>query len=155
MADTVEQVESTETIKQEETRTFTQAEVDAIVHKRLKDYDNLKAKAQRLDELEEASKTELQKATERADALQAQLDTIKQEKELSDMRNKISAETGVPAHLLSGSTEEECATQAKAILDFAKPNPYPTVKDSGENNKPRSKTDAELFGEWFDTALPK
>ena len=58
-----------ETVNQEVTeateRTFTQAEVDAIVGDRLKrdrakysDYDDLKAKAAKFDELEEANKSE-------------------------------------------------------------------------------------------------
>lgn len=51
-------------------RTFTQADVDRIVQDRLArvkaptDYDELKAKAARLDEIEEANKTELQKLQE-------------------------------------------------------------------------------------------
>ena len=55
----------------EEQKTFTQEEVDALIKKRLArvksdvpaDYEELKSKAQKFDELEEANKTELQKAT--------------------------------------------------------------------------------------------
>ena len=50
-------------------KTFTQSQLDAIVADRLKrerekypDYDDLKAKAARLDELEAANKSELEKA---------------------------------------------------------------------------------------------
>ena len=57
-----------ETVKQEESKTFTQDELNAIVSDRLKrerekyaDYESLKEKATKLDEIEEASKTELQK----------------------------------------------------------------------------------------------
>lgn len=57
-------------------KTFTQADLDRIVQERLArvktappaDYDDLKQKAARLDEIEAANKTELQKQQERADA---------------------------------------------------------------------------------------
>ena len=52
-------------------KTFTQAELDAIVADRLArerakypDYENLKAKAAKYDAAEEAGKSELQKATD-------------------------------------------------------------------------------------------
>ena len=66
---------------QAEEKTFTQDDVNRIVQSRIvevknkyADYDDLKAKATKFDEMEEAEKTELQKATEKADALQAQLE---------------------------------------------------------------------------------
>lgn len=82
-----------ETVKQElldtatngeqQEHTFTQAELDRIVTERVRresakfsDYEEIKAKASKFDEAEEANKTELQKATERADSLQAQLDAL-------------------------------------------------------------------------------
>ncbi|MBQ1571918.1 MAG: hypothetical protein IIZ78_12380, partial [Clostridiales bacterium] len=56
-----------ETATQQEARTFTQDELNAIVGKRLAeekgkyaDYDVLKAKAAKFDEAEEAAKSELQ-----------------------------------------------------------------------------------------------
>ncbi len=62
-------------------KTFTQTELDAIIGDRLArerqkygDYDSLKAKAAEYDKTQEASKSELQKATEKAGALQKELD---------------------------------------------------------------------------------
>lgn len=56
--------------------TFTQEQVDAMVKERVKrekakyaDYDDLKAKASKVDEYENASKSELEKAQEKAEAL--------------------------------------------------------------------------------------
>ncbi|MBQ3979969.1 MAG: phage capsid protein, partial [Lachnospiraceae bacterium] len=81
MSETVNQ--DTQQTAAEPERTFTQSEMDAIIRDRLKrerekyaDYDALKEKAGRFDAAEEAQKSELQKATERADALQAQLDSM-------------------------------------------------------------------------------
>ena len=69
---------------QEEPRTFTQEEVDRIVGDRLQrerakyaDFDAMKKKAAKFDEAEQAQKSELQKATERAEALQKELDILK------------------------------------------------------------------------------
>ena len=126
-----------------QTRTFTQDEVNAIVGKRLAeekgkfaDYEDLKAKAAKYDEAEEASKSELQKATERANTLEAELNGLKKAEEVRQMREKVAKETGIPSNLLNGSTEEECKAQAEVIKAYATPNGYPRIKDAGETPKP-------------------
>lgn len=65
----------------QEVRTFTQEEVNSFLAKDRKqmaekyaDYEALKEKAARLDQIEEDAKSELQKATERAEKLQAEFD---------------------------------------------------------------------------------
>jgi len=127
-----------------QSRTFTQDEVNAIVGKRLAeekskfaDYEEIKAKAAKFDEAEEANKSELQKAVERANNLEAELNGLKKTEEVRQTREKIATETGIPAHLLTGDTEEACKAQAEAIKAFATPN-YPKVKDSGEVPKTAS-----------------
>ena len=95
-----------ETVNQEmqnaegEQKTFTQEEVNSIVAERLgrdrqkySDYESLKQKAEEFDKLQEANKSELQKATERADALEKQLADIMKANEVRDIRSKISKET--------------------------------------------------------------
>lgn len=133
-------------------KTFTQSELNAIIADRLSkvtakyaDYDDLKAKASKYDEAEEASKSELQKVTESRDALQAELDSLKQETAVRQTRDKVAESKGVPAHLLTGNTEDECAAQADAILAFAKKPDYPTVKDGGETVPPSQKSAEEAF----------
>ena len=137
-------------------RTFTQAELDAIVQDRLKrerdkysDYDALKEKAQQYDEAKEAEKTELEKATERAAALQTELDGLKHFNEVRALRDKVALATGVPAALLSAETEEELTEQANKILEFAKPNAYPTVKDAGEVARVGKKSPEDQLADWF------
>ena len=85
---------------EEQARTFTQDELNAIVGKRLAeekgkyaDYEELKKKAAAFDEAEEAQKSELQKATERADQLQSQLDKMLKADEIRKVREKVAAET--------------------------------------------------------------
>ena len=141
--------------QQNNERTFTQAEMNAIISDRLSrerskyaDYDDLKAKAQQFDAAQEAGKTELQKANEKAVKLQAQLDSMTRANTLRDIRGKVAAATGVPAELLSGDTEEACTAQAQAILKFAQPG-YPRVRDGGEvRNKPTGST-RQQFADWF------
>lgn len=151
-----------ETVKQETAteKTFTQEQVNDIVSERLKraeakyeDYDALKEKAARLDELEEKNKTELEKATERAAALQGELDAIKKENEVKAIREKVASETGVPVNLITGTTEEECSEQARAIAEFAKPMGYPSVKDGGEVHQVTTRSTRDQFAEWAGQAF--
>ena len=146
-----------ETVNQEEVKTFTQEEVDAIVGDRLKrerakyaDYDALTEKAGKYD----AEQTELQKIIEARDSLQAEVDSMKAAEVLRIMREKVSQETGVPVHLLTGDTEEDCKSQAEAINNFAKPRNYPAVKDGGEANiNVGKKTTRQQFADWANEAF--
>lgn len=141
-------------------KTFTQDEVNAIVKDRLTragakyaDYDALKEKADKFDQLEEANKTELQKATERADALQVELNELKEANTLRDLRNKVAEDTGIPVHLLTGKTEEECRSQAEAIAAFAKPSSYPNVRDAGEVQHMGGGSTRDKFKDWFESNI--
>lgn len=151
-----------ETVNQEQAtkienaeKTFTQSELNAIISDRLKresekyaDYETLKEKASRFDEIEEASKTELQKANERAAKLETELSQLRKNEEIRTIREKVATEHGIPASLLSGDSEETCTEQAKALLEFKSAATYPTVKDGGEiqNNLKRSTRDE--FADW-------
>lgn len=141
-------------------RTFTQEEVNAIVGKRLaeekgkySDYEDLKAKAAKYDEAEEAQKTELQKVTERANNLEAELSQIKKANEVRTMRENVSKETGIPANLLTGATEEECKAQADAIKAFAQPSGYPKVRDGGEIPKQPGGSAVQQFADVLSTVF--
>ena len=104
-------------------KTFTQADVDAIVDKRLArerekyaDYDAIKAKAAKFDEAEQAAKSELQKAQEAAAELQTKLSAREKELAAVKARGKVAAEMNVPEGLLTGETEEACKAQAEKLL---------------------------------------
>ena len=142
MSETVHQEQTTQTAAQPE-RTFTQAEMDAIIGDRLNrerqkyaDYAELKAKALKFDEAENASKTELQKATEKAAALEQELNTLKTQQQVAGIRAKVAQETGVPAALLYGDDEATCKEQAAAILKFAQPAIYPDIRKSKGTRSP-------------------
>lgn len=126
MNETVNQETNGTAAAQQENRTFTQDEVNAIVADRLTrerakyaDYDDLKGKAGRADE-----------ADSRAAALQQQLDAMKADNDLREMKQRVSAATGVPAALLTGDTEESCTEQAHEIMQFAAPS-YQAIPDGG------------------------
>lgn len=130
-----------------EARTFTQEEVNAIVEKRISrvkstppaDYEELKAKAAKFDELEEANKSELEKANDaaarekaKADDWKAKYEALEAEsRRATDVREK-AAEYGVDAEMLArmeGDVEEN-AKFLKA-RDDAKPK-FGDMQDGGE-----------------------
>lgn len=144
-----------------EVKTFTQDEVNNIVGERLArerekyegiNLDELKAKAAEYDKLEEANKTELQKASEKVANLEAELASIKKTNEVKDMRSKVASEYNVPLVLLTGDTEDECVEQANAIKTYANPG-YPEVKDAGEVHKTTSANTRTQFAEAFSNLM--
>lgn len=154
MAETVNQAtQNTQTEK-----TFTQAQVDAIVAERLNrerekfaDYDTLKEKAGKFDAAEEAAKSELQKATDKAAELQKQLDDLKKQNTLRTLREKVAGEMKVPANLITAETEDAMKAQAQAILEYARPGTYPNVRDGGEpHGGTGGQNTAQIFKGWFD-----
>ncbi len=141
-------------------KTFTQAELDAIVADRLArerakypDYESLKAKAAKFDAAEEAGKTELQRMTDQAAALKSELDALKKANQLREIRESIGEEKGVPASLLTGDSEEACRAQADAILAFAKPSGYPNLPDGGEARAPKGTSTRDQFAAWAESQL--
>lgn len=70
--------------------------------------------AKRLAEIEEAQKTEAQKAQERLEAAEKRAAEL----ELKAIRAEVAASKGVPVNLLSGSTQEELEASADALLAF-------------------------------------
>lgn len=98
-----------------------QDELNRIVESRLArerekfaGFDDLKAKAARLDAIEEQNKTELQKAQERVAAAE------KAANEATTLAAKatVAATKGVPMDLLSGSNKAELEASADALLAF-------------------------------------
>lgn len=135
-----------------EEKKFTQEEVNSFFNKRygelMAKVNEYEEKAKKFDEMEEANKTELQKALEKAEKLETELSGLKKAESIREIREEVAKETGIPAHLLTGATEEECKAQAAAIADYAKPSPYPAIKDAGEVNNVGKPTTRQQFAEW-------
>lgn len=144
--------------------TLTQAEVDRLINKkyaewasRTADYEELKAKAAKYDEIQEQGKTELQKQTERADALQKQIDAMTKADSIRLTREKVAKEKGIPTELLTGEDEEACNAQADAIINYAgMQKSKPPIKDGGEIlHQGGTATTRDMFAESFNEALGK
>lgn len=98
-----------------------QEELDRIIEarlarerKRFQDYDELKAKSEQLAQIEEANKTEAEKAAERLAAAEKRAAEL----EAKAVRAEVAAAKGVPASLLTGSTQEELEASADALIEF-------------------------------------
>jgi len=93
----------------------------------------LSEKAKRLDELEEANKTELERVQS---ALAEAQETAKKALE-SKLRSDVAAAKGVPAGLLTGSTQEELEAAADALLAFKGTTPgAPSPDGQGKQGEP-------------------
>ena len=108
-----------------------------------------KQKAAEYDKQQEANKTELQKATERAEKAEKMIADMEKANSIRDIRSKISKETGVPEELLTADTEEDSKKLAEAINAYATPKDNLNVPDGGEAGGTHKQTTAEQFGEWF------
>ena len=161
MSETVNQENATvENESPAEEKRFTQAELDKVVADRLarerqkyEGFSELKEKAAKFDELEAASKTELQKATERAEKLEKELNTLKKAEEVRAIRAKVAKEEGIPENLLTGETEEACVEQAKAINAYANPGTYPSLRDGGEVQNVVKGSTKQQFADWANKAF--
>lgn len=134
MEETKKTVEEQEKTAKEPEKTFTQDELNAIVADRLgrekskySDYEEIKAKAAKFDESQEATKSEIEKATEKANQLQAEIEQMKKAEGIRAVRDSIASELNVPAELLLGEDEESCRAQAEAIQNYAKKATYPNI----------------------------
>lgn len=104
-----------------------------------------KSKADKLDEIEEASKTALEKATERAQKAESQVKAYEQEAQRKQWLEEVSSETGLPVSVLRGSTREEIEAHAQILKPyFEKPSAPIVENDNMKSNVTQgSKTNAD------------
>lgn len=105
-------------------------------------------KARAYDELQEQSKSELQRAMDRASDAEAKLERLESEARRRDIADEVSRETGVPAHLLRGATKEDMESSAREISEFAEARRPPVVASEGRRPKSDApSTNADLFAQ--------
>lgn len=119
-----------------------QEDLDRILGRRLAQerakysgFDDLKAKASKYDELEEAKKTAEQRLTERLQAIEQENTTLKLDKMRTEIAEEKAADLGprvvkLLAKRLSGKTREELEADADDLLDDIReslPKPEPKV----------------------------
>ena len=137
----------------------TQEQLDKIVKDRLErerekvrsefsDYDDLKAKALKLDELEKSGSEELKKALAEVDNLKGELQTRDEHAKSQQMRKQVAKATGVPEDLIQGADEESMKTFAEAVAAFAKKPSAPIIPESGISTQ-AGETPAQKFGQFM------
>ena len=133
--------------------------IDKIMSLNGADVNAAKAEVESLrQQLAEAQKSaagneELQKAQQQIEQLSTELQGMKTAETIRLTREKVAGEKKVPAHLLTGETEEACAKQADEILAFAKPAGYPQVRDAGEITSTPKRSTRDRFADWAKDAL--
>lgn len=107
------------------------------------DYDDLKSKASKLDEIEQASKSELEKAQERI----AELEKATSAAQRAALVTRVAAEEDVIPEVLTGDTEEEMRATAKRIKEWAQAGrrtpPNPNKLQSGSSGSGEQLTGKE------------
>lgn len=88
------------------------------------DYEAVKAKAAKFDDLEAANKSELQKLSERAEAAEKRATAAERAAE----RQSVAAAKGVPATSLMGDTREELEASADELIAWRDKNAPPPPK---------------------------
>lgn len=132
-----------------------QEELDRIIntavartHKKYGDYDELRAQAAKLSEIEEANKTEAEKQAERLAAAEAKAAEL----ESRALRSEVAANKGVPLSLLTGSSREELEASADALIEFRgeqKPS-APSSSALGRVNTSGPRSVSDEFAAWAD-----
>ncbi len=119
-------------------RTFTQEEVNSLLAKERRDtqakfagFDDYKAKAERLDEIEEANKSDLEKAQGEAEKWKAKAEKLEADAKRADAIAKAAEEHGVDAAMLA-RMEGDVEDNAKFLKGRADALPkYPNAPDGG------------------------
>lgn len=118
----------------------TQADLDRIIADRLSrergkyaDYEDLKAKAEKFDQAEAASLSELEKERKRADELEAKVSGYEADKQLQQWRDEVAKDRPDLRDLLTASTEADLRTQFDAL---SKRIPDPKAESSKDDGKP-------------------
>ena len=108
----------------------------------------MKAKAEKLDELEKSGSEELKKALAEVDNLKGELQTRDENAKLQQMRKQVAKDTGVPENLIQGADEESMKTFAEAVAAFAKKPSAPIIPESGISTQ-AGETPAQKFGQFM------
>lgn len=133
-----------------------QEALDRIISQRLArekskyaDYDDLKAKAKKFDEAEEATKSEIQRERDKREAAEKRAQELEAAQTRRDLAEKVSAEKRVPVQLLmrgGGDTEESMEAYADEILAYRNGgDPKPgVVKKSGTDGDNKDKATSSV-----------
>ena len=128
--------------------------IDKLMDLNGADVNAVKAEVENLKaQLAEAQKNkageEMQQAQQQITQLQTELDGMKAAETIRLTREKVAGAKKVPAHLLTGETEEACEKQADQILAYVQSSKaYPNLPDGGEIHNPPNSSTRQQFAEW-------
>lgn len=139
---------ATTTDGQDQGKTFTQEDVNRFLAAERRDQEQRFAgaveKAAKFDDLEEQSKSELQKAQERAERLDQELAAERSGR----LRLEVATAKGLPPELaarLQGGTKEELEADADALISL-----LPKQQESNSfRDAQGSQRDPEVGGDWL------
>jgi membrane protein involved in colicin uptake len=103
--------------------------------------------ATKLAEIDEANKSETEKATERITALEAELAETK----AAALRAQAAAEADIPLALITASTEDEIKAQVKTLKDWLgdkKPGGNRVPREGRQTNPPKA-DDKKAFADFL------
>ena len=142
----------------ETAKTFTQEEVNEMVGKARKkerskyaNFDEYKKAFEILKEREDADKSELQKANERAEMFEKQLKKLQNQNEIARIKAEISEKFNLPVSILRGDNEEEITEHAESMKKHFSQSDVPIVPSQGKQANARSKY--RQFGEFINSSL--
>ena len=153
---------------QEQQKEFTaitsQADFDVAIQARIArerakfaDYDDVKAKADKLTVIEEANKTEAQKQSDRLTEIERENAELKSGKLRADIAEAKSDPTKgivIPASMLTGTTKEELEASADALIKFKGEQQAPRLHIPNEGNSPiNTSNPSNDFAEFLNTQL--
>jgi hypothetical protein len=103
--------------------------------------------AQRLAEIEDANKSEIEKIVARAEAAEKRAAEL----EAKSIRSEVALAKGVPASLLTGSTQEELEASADALIEFRgeKAADRLTVPNEGKSPTKAGGSDEREFADFL------
>lgn len=137
----------------------TQEALDELIKSRLErerdkvrgefpDYEELKTKASKLDELEKNGSEELKAALAEVDKLKGDIANRDKEAEIAKVRKQVARATGVPEDLIQGTDEKSMKAFADQVAAFAKKPSAPSLSESGRSTE-GGVDSATKFGEFF------
>lgn len=143
-----------------------QADLDRIIADRLSrekakfaDYGDLKKKAEQFDAAQEAAKSDLQKAQDRADAAEKKAAEFEARQQVAVWAKEIVKDSKVPADALRGSTKEDLQAhfnQLNALVTPTDPKKGavgPYVPGEGAATTGAVGGPEQVFADWFSDQL--
>jgi hypothetical protein len=116
-----------------------------------------KSAVDKLAEIEEASKTEAQKAAERLAAAEAKVAEFEKREQVTKWKDEVAKASGVPATVLAGSTKEEIEAHAETLKPLiagqTKGAVGPYVAPEGTNAGKPAQGAAQAFADHLATQL--